>query len=625
MSYLFLHERLRTLSIEDDPAALLDSEAVYESLDEAVINSLNDKNAGALDAALTLSIFYADRCHGACSDDSATQMATTLLKGAAFSSSRSSTLSLTVELVLKLIEVAPEGSSSIELIFDLIQGYGLKSVKPKVVIFSAKLIMTSVQTFGASVLPIRTLKASSGYLIAHSNAQARDIGMQLLAEMCRALGSKYPFQDLIDNLKKTQKSQLDSLLDAQPLPTITSRDLRRTIGKGPPATHSPEEALESLKRAQEEENARRLEARPAVDLFQVLLRTCYREKIKLDKWCEKVAALEALIESGGEKPYKLCRPSGSVDYAPLISELKPLLSHTHFAVCSKALTALGMLAEGVGEQIFPSMRPLLPTVVALLKDKKVNNAVGCCLDQMFANVFSFENLLDIRDSLPSAVDEKKQKNALVRKNILDYLVRCIKANGTYGTRGDITAQHATDLTKLASEALADSDAATRKAATDVVFALLNCKDDKIVSATTNTISSLQATNPRAYKTLKLASDGSNHAPTRPRSAPDMPSVKPSAQESSEHTIESVKPAGKNAGSLTPMAGPGISEHDAGENSLPSYDDSVQNLSACNIAKWGDDIDNGGILAGLRCKSWLALLYYYLSAHGPIPICPSSIP
>ena len=410
-----------------------------------------------------------------------------------------------------------------------------------------------------------------------------------------------PFQNLISNLKKTQQSQLDSLLDAQPIVTTMSRRLRRTMREGPTTAQSHEKALASLKKAQEEDNAKRLAARPAVDLLQVLPRTCYREKIRLEKWSEKVAALEALIASGGEQPYKLCVPSGSVDYAPLISELKQLLGHTHFAVCSKTLAALGMLAEGVGEQIFSSMRPLIPTFVALFKDKKVINAVGCCLDKMFANVFSFDHLLDNKDSLPSAIDEKKQKNALVRKNVLDYLVRCIAANGTYGTRGGITVQHANDLTKLASDTLADSDAATRKSATDVVLALMKCKDDKIVSATTNMISSLQATNPRAYKTLKIASDGGDKASTRPRSAPEMTSVKASTSQVTERKIKSVNPADKTVGSSTPISSPGGSEDDAGEKSLPSFDDAVQLLSALNIAKWEDDIDNGGVLAGIRCK------------------------
>ena len=210
-SYLFLDERMKSLLIGSDPSNLLNSSGVYSSLDQTIIQGLKDKNAGALDSALSLSITYADSCQNACTEDTASQIMTSLLKGTAFSSSRSSTLTSTENLVLKLIEVSPaeESSTSINTIFDLIQEHGLKSRKPKVVLFSAKLILKAVQTFGASVLPIPTLKGSSENLIAHSNAQAREIGMQLLAEIIRAIGSRDPLESLIDKLKKAQKSQLD--------------------------------------------------------------------------------------------------------------------------------------------------------------------------------------------------------------------------------------------------------------------------------------------------------------------------------------------------------------------------------------------------------------------------------
>jgi hypothetical protein len=592
---------MRSLLIGSDPMNLLNSRGVYPLLDQAITHALKDKNAGALDAALTLSITYADTCQGACADDAASQIMISLLKGPAFSSTRSSTLSSTEELVLKLIEIAPDGSSSIQDIIDLIQVQGLKSVKPKMVIFSAKLILKAVQTFGASVLPIPALKASSESLVAHSNAQAREIGMQLLAEVCRALGSKGPLQSLVDKLKNAQQSQLDSLLETSA--TVPSRSLRRNRGKSV-SIDSPGEALAALKKSQEEDEARRLASRPAINLFQVLPQTCYNEKIKLEKWSEKVAALDALIGAGGEQPFKLCQPSSSIDYTLLIKELKKLLSHTHFAVCSKALAAFGMLAEGVGEQLLPNMRPLIPVFLALFKDKKVINAVASCLDKMFANVFSFEHLLDSKDSFPSSVDEKKQKNALVRKNCLEYLTRCIQSSGTYGTRGGITVQYANDLSKLACESLTDSDAATRKAGTDVLLALLNSKDEIIVSATKNITSSLQTTNPRALKSLMLATNLGD-APSRPRSAPNELSTKAASQKnSSERTNKVTKSAANNIGPPRPLSGPCVSAENADENLLPSLEDSVENLSALDIPKWGDDIDNEGILVGIQCESYL---------------------
>ena len=600
-AYVFLNERMRALSIDTAPSNLLSTISVYDSLDQAIIQCLNDKNAGALDAALTLSITYADTCQDASSDDAISQIMKSLLKGPAFLSARSSTLTSTEELVLKLIEISRDDSSSIQNIFDLIQLHGLKSVKPKVVIFSAKLILKAVQSFGASVLPIQALKASSEGLVAHSNAQAREIGMQLLAEICRALGSMGPVQILIDKLKTAQQSQLDSLLMDMST-SVPYRRLRRNIGQ-PISSYSPDEALAALKKSQEEDEIRRLASRPAVNLFHALSQTCYKDKIKLEKWSEKVAALDALIGAGGEQPFKLCQPSSSNDYTELISELKKLLSHTHFAVCSKSLAAFGMFAEGVGEKMFHHLRLLIPTFVSLFKDKKVINGVGSCLDKMFANVFSFEHLLDSKDSLPSSIDEKKQKNALVRKHCLEYLTRCIQSSGTYGTRGEITIQYTNDISKLACESLADSDAATRKAGTDVLLALLNNKEEAIATAAKKAVTSqLQTTNPRALKSLMSSSNVSDEAPERPRTAPNSSSAKSASKGgSSEPTKQEVTKENIKVPSRA-TSGHSISTGSADEGPLPTFDDSVDHLSALGIPKWDDDVDNEGVLAGVLCES-----------------------
>ena len=595
-AYVFLNERMRALSIDTAPSNLLSTISVYDSLDQAIIQCLNDKNAGALDAALTLSITYADTCQDASSDDNISQIMKSLLKGPAFLSARSSTLTSTEELVLKLIEISRDDSSSIQDIFDLIQLHGLKSVKPKVVIFSAKLILKAVQSFGASVLPIQALKASSEGLVAHSNAQAREIGMQLLAEICRALGSKGPVQILIDKLKTAQQSQLDSLLMDMST-SVPSRRLRRNIG--PISSYSPDEALAALKKSQEEDEIRRLASRPAVNLFHALSQTCYKDKIKLEKWSEKVAALDALIGAGGEQPFKLCQPSSSNDYTELISELKKLLSHTHFAVCSKSLAAFGMFAEGVGEKMFHHLRLLIPTFVSLFKDKKVINVVGSCLDKMFANVFSFEHLLDSKDSLPSSIDEKKQKNALVRKHCLEYLTRCIQSSGTYGTRGEITIQYTNDISKLACESLADSDAATRKAGTDVLLALLNNKEEAIATAAKKAVTSqLQTTNSRALKSLMSSSNVSDEAPARPRTAPNSSSAKSASKGGSSEPTKQVVTKEKIKDPSQATSGHGSA--DVGP--LPTFDDSVDHLSALGIPKWDDDVDNEGVLAGIQCES-----------------------
>ena len=131
--------------------------------------------------------------------------------------------------------------------------------------------------------------------------------MKLLAEICRALGSKSPLQSIIDKLKSSQQNQLDSLLDAQPSATTPSRRLRCKVGE-PISIQSPEEALAALKKNQEEDEARKLAARPDVNLFRVLPQTCYAEKIKLEKWSEKVSVSLRIAHSAFPHSLNLTPP-----------------------------------------------------------------------------------------------------------------------------------------------------------------------------------------------------------------------------------------------------------------------------------------------------------------------------
>jgi cytoskeleton-associated protein 5 len=470
-SYLFLQRMLESALSTNKPMNQLNGEQVFPSLGDIVIRALSEKNAGALDAALSLSLQYTDSCREVCSEDCLTNITSALLKGTAFSSSRKSTMLLVEDLVLKMFEVSSLDSSSIQAILELLE-IGLKSKKPKVVTFSAKLILRSIQEFGVGVFPIPTLSSHSEILISNSNNEVRDVGLNIVAELCRALGSKTPLQSIVDKMKPAQQSQLDALISAKQAQIEPTRRLRCQQGTSL-VSQSPEDILASMKLKEEENKAKNFAARPAVNLFQVLPQTCYKEKIKLDKWSEKVAALEALIKAGGEEPYKLLSPqSNAVNYIPLVRELTQLLGHTHFAVVSKSLEALGMLAEGVGEDIYPQFRPLILTLVGLFKDKKVCKAVASCLDKMFGNVFSFEHLLDNNDSLPSSLDEKRQKNALVRVSVLEFLSRCVSAAGRHGTRGQLTPELGLELCRLSCSKLQDSDASTRKAASGILLLLL---------------------------------------------------------------------------------------------------------------------------------------------------------
>ena len=41
--------------------------------------------------------------------------------------------------------------------------------------------------------------------------------------------------------------------------------------------------------------------------------------------------------------------------------------------------------------------------------------------------------------------------------------------------------------------------------------------------------------------------------------------------------------------------------------MPSFEDSVENLVSLAIPKWGNDIDDEGILAGIQCELFICVL------------------
>ena len=193
---------------------------------------------------------------------------------------------------------------------------------------------------------------------------------------------------------------------------------------------------------------------------------------------------------------------------------------------------------------------------------------------------------------------------------MEFLSRCVVSSGTYGTCGTLTSQHAQDLCKIACEKLKDSYATTRNAATDVLITLLNSKDKAIVSTAEKVTSSLQSSNPRAFKTLALATksgkpDASRNGASRPGTAPlkatsSQPN-KPGATKVRPTTAPKSKTA--NVPSVPAKNAPssGTADEKFDESSLPSLDESIDCLSGLGIPQWGDDADDGGVLAGIQCK------------------------
>jgi cytoskeleton-associated protein 5 len=496
---------------------------------------------------------------------------------------------------------------------------GLTSKKPKIVQMAASLILEAAYSFGAACLPIAAISQSLPKMLSHSNKKIRDTGMEIVAEFCRALGSKAPMNDVIEKMKKAQVKDLDALLAKKPGPTPVKIGLRsqKASGGGENAASSPEDALAALQAGAKELEAERFVRRPAVNLMEAIKTTDYAAKLKLAKWSEKVAGLNMIIESGGEKPYKLVQPSHSANYSSLISEMKGILSHTHFAVVNKTMEVLSMLAQGVGEKLYSNLRPLLPKLFSLSKDKKLTNGVSACLDSFFGNVVGFEHLLDPADSaIPEAVDEHKEKNALARTTALDFLGRCVTRGESAGPRGIMAPARAKACAELCSKKLGDGDANVRKAALNALKALQNLEDPHVCTVVDAIIEELKDTHPRVYKSLgggaKKAAPSSMSA-----SAPPAKTKHEETAKSAARSSESRKPGRPAAPKATPAPrAPPVPKHaneprsrpaapsqsaETESGHVPDLDEATSRCASLGIPLWEAADEDGGIVAGLECK------------------------
>ena len=597
----------------------INSDVILPGLDDRIPTFVEDTNAGALDKALELCLLFAEHCTGAGHADIARRIVSSMIQKNCFSS-RPTTLKLSNALTLKLMEVGVEGTASVHAIVETLLTEGLASKKPKVIQASTLLILDATYHFGAVSLPLVTVTNAAPKMLSHSNATVRDCCIKVLAEVCRTFGgSKAPIQNVVDGMKKAQLSELEAQLTEQPEATPIRTGLRSQTQQpsgGANATTSKADAMATLQANAKELEAQRYAARSAVDIIAAIDKTDYSEQIVLSKWSEKVAALDKVLECGGEKPYKLMPPSSHVNYGPLIAEMKKLLAHTHFVVCSRAIQVLSMLALGVGEKLYPHLRPTLTPLLQLSKDKKLTTEVSNGLDALFGTVLSFESLLENDDAVPSMVNEKIQKNALARATALTYLQRCVDRQMSAGPKGVLSASTAASIATLMCNKIDDSDATVRKVALNVLESLLRPSDetDKSIALNVNkVIEQLRSSNPRAYKTLTAttamteskecvpSSSGSSAAkavPVETATAPPM-RIRSAAPAKRPPSPAPTRIENRSIPSTEDTPGTTVGAVSDDRSPIPRLEEAMIHVTRLAIPLWDSSEDDGGILAGLK--------------------------
>ena len=520
-----------------------------------------------------------------------------LVKGSAMSSSRPTTGKLVKDLLFKLMEVGATCNSSVHSVIGVLLNDGLSSRKPKVVLCCAGIVLETARSFGASCLPLGIVSSSIPKMLSHSNSVLRETGINITAEICRALASKDPMKSVIDDMKPAQVSQLDNLLKAQPNATMPSIVLR--CNQGVANVSSPHDVLAAFEASAMAEKAKLFESRPEVNIFTELSKTEYKVKMKLPKWSDKFAALKIVLRCGGEKPYKLVPPSSDAPYNILICDLKLMLGHTHFAVNSNAMDVLGMIASGVKEKVFPLMKPYIALLIDMSKDKKVHAAANRCLDDFYGNVFSLPTLLE-DEFLPESLNEQKQKNPIARTTALSYLFRSMKKS--FDEKSDILSLECFEkISELCRTKLSDTDPAPRKLATEILQYLLENENKDAQSAAGKVLQEIKVSHPRAYKVLVRS--GKSEKKVNKASMP-----KAASQSSTDSIIKLEKNERPRIISKKASVDKVSAEDHESVSSSPSLKDALTKLEGLNMKNWSNAEDEGGIKSGIQCKLILCIKF-----------------
>ena len=192
---------------------------------------------------------------------------------------------------------------------------------------------------------------------------------------------------------------------------------------------------------------------------------------------------------------------------------------------------------------------------------------------------------------------------------MEFLGRCIQRNNSAGPRGSLSAKEAARIATLCSSKLEDSHASVRSAAMNGLKLLQQFSDGEVRKAASNTIESLKQGNPRAYKALTNVNQVAAQK--------DIPKSSLSGAANKEKVPSSARAKPQAAGGQKASepekkkSRPNFNSGPSSRDDMKPCSDSNQEplsldaaLSCCgllHIPQWDAPEDDGGILAGLKCK------------------------
>ncbi|EGG16408.1 XMAP215 family protein [Cavenderia fasciculata] len=311
-----------------------------------------------------------------------------------FGSTRPKAKDKTIELLLATIEAdSPEPVNESLL-------KGATSTSPKILIASIIGLRESLKTFGPKIVPIKPILKQCPPWFEHRDKNVRDEASALLVEIYRWMG-------------KTISSWLESLS------AIQMKALQEQFDKLPqepaaPLKYMRSEAAKALAAAKAGGSAQKVEVEE-IDPYTMLNSVDVLKKIDPEFWTgveEKKWQIRSEHMENLQKILSSAEKIENADYSELVKVLKKTLVDTNLLIATKAITCIGLLAEGLRTGFTSHSKQFIAGLLNLYKEKKplITKAISTSLDSIVARSLNFsETIEEVTVSMASKVPQTKQE------------------------------------------------------------------------------------------------------------------------------------------------------------------------------------------------------------------------
>ena len=283
--------------------------------------------------------------------------------------------------------------------------------------------------------------------------------MELHKYMGSALRPSY------DGLRTAQQKEIDDAFASaqKPAPTRMTRSAAAVASSKPVEAAAAEtsDAAPAAVPAGAPADFDALDLVDPVDVLSKLPKDFCDKVLTLPKWTEKKEMLDKLIEAASS-PKIL--PG---DYHELVKTLKKLMADPMVVLVASAVTAAGLLANGLRKDFSQCAKLLLATLLDRLKEKdfRVRDAVHAALENMIGTARSVV-LPDVIDDFCTALGPKGSPKAKIE--IYKFLNKSISSQAN----GNMTLKAIKPLTDALVKGVDDSAPEVREGSCSVLGALL---------------------------------------------------------------------------------------------------------------------------------------------------------